>query len=231
MSGDPFWLNDVTILVNIDQVFDFFPDEKQTSAENLNSIMRLSLYIGFVLSVYKSNYNYMYIPIICAIMSILIYKNNREGISNTSMYDKEMVTYQTPHAEIDTIAKKTTECTRPTANNPFMNLTMGDMMNIGPDGKIIDKPPACDILDPEIKKESEMYFYQRMYRNATDLFNNQNSQRQFYTAPSTTIPNDRKTFQEWLYKSPRTCKEDTNYCLRYEDVRQKSSNYGKTVLQ
>ena len=44
-------------------------------------------------------------------------------------------------------------------------------------------------------------------------------QRQFYTMPSTTIPNDQTGFAKFLYQLPTTCKEDSAQCLRYEDVR------------
>ena len=34
------------------------------------------------------------------------------------------------------------------------------------------------------------------------------SSRQFYTNPSTTIPNDQEAFAKWLYYNPeKTCKE------------------------
>ena len=49
-----------------------------------------------------------------------------------------------------------------------------------------------------------------------------NSQRQFYTLPSTTIPNDpNNDFGKWLYNSSQTCKENQNNCLKTEDVRGK----------
>jgi hypothetical protein len=39
--------------------------------------------------------------------------------------------------------------------------------------------------------------------------------------PWTTIPNKQDEFARWLYLSPKTCKEDQDYCLRYEDIRTK----------
>jgi hypothetical protein len=52
-----------------------------------------------------------------------------------------------------------------------------------------------------------------------DLFNRNTSQRQFYTTPVTTIPNDQTGFARWLYKLPETCKENQSNCLKYEDIR------------
>jgi hypothetical protein len=41
-----------------------------------------------------------------------------------------------------------------------------------------------------------------------DTFNRTQSQRQWVTMPSTTIPNDKESYQNWLYRvEGRTCKE------------------------
>jgi hypothetical protein len=111
-------------------------------------------------------------------------------------------------------------CTEPTLDNPFMNVTMKDYMNIE-DGKIVDRPPACDISDENIKKSADEMFNNNLYKNIDDVFGKMNSQRQFFTMPWTTIPNDQESFAKWLYDSPKTCKEDQDYCLRYEDLRAK----------
>ncbi|MEM0354158.1 MAG: hypothetical protein QXW79_01115 [Thermoplasmata archaeon] len=59
----------------------------------------------------------------------------------------------------------------------------------------------------------------------TDLLEKPNiksskTSRQFYRVPS----NDRIKFAKWLYQSPKTCKEDTSHCLRYEDLRYSRPN-------
>ena len=110
------------------------------------------------------------------------------------------------------------QCTKPTIDNPFMNVTMKDYLNIK-DGKIVDRPPACDTTDPEIKKEIDIMFKNNLFQDIDDLFEKFNSQRQFYTTASTTIPNDRDSFQKWLYASSKTCKQDQENCYRYEDIR------------
>lgn len=221
---DQFWLNNPYIL--IDDFWDFFPSIKASYNLQLNSILRFAIYTSLILSIYHGNYNYMYIAVICGITEIYLYgKESKEGMNNTSVYDSRNNIYRpetrVTHPMVITQGTQP-NCTRPTLDNPFMNFTNGDMMNIGPDGKIIDKPEACKYTDSEIKKESEFYFNQNLYRDATDLFNNQNSQREFYSMPSTTFPNDRETFQNALYKTPETCKENTRKCYRNEDLRQKS---------
>ena len=45
---DKFWLNDMSILYQSDRLTDFFPTTKMNLAEKLNSIFRLSVYIGLL---------------------------------------------------------------------------------------------------------------------------------------------------------------------------------------
>ena len=51
------------------------------------------------------------------------------------------------------------------------------------------------------------------------LFDKKNLERQFYTMPVTTIPNDTIEFGKWLYNTNGNCKYDGTRCLQYEDER------------
>jgi hypothetical protein len=94
-------------------------------------------------------------------------------------------------------------------------------MNFDADGSIVDRPPACDSSSPSVKNEIETNFNNNLFRDVQDVFGKSSSQRQFFTMPWTTIPNDRESFQQWLYLSPATCKENSDNCLNYEDIRGK----------
>jgi regulatory protein YycI of two-component signal transduction system YycFG len=93
-------------------------------------------------------------------------------------------------------------CIKPSKNNPFMNPTIvdiGDNQNINLD--------ACSIDNPRIKKDINNYFLDNQYRDAIDIYDRKSSQRQFYTMPSTTIPNNQEGFSKWLYYRKESCKE------------------------
>tara|TARA_Y100000780_G_scaffold153585_1_gene138337 strand:- start:5579 stop:6457 length:879 start_codon:yes stop_codon:yes gene_type:complete len=101
---------------------------------------------------------------------------------------------------------------RPTRDNPFMNPNITDYNNGDP-------PKASNIEDEEIIDDINQNFNKDLYRNIEDLFDKKNSQRQFYTIPSTSIPNNQTEFANFAYRIPYTCKEDQHRCLRYEDLR------------
>lgn len=103
-------------------------------------------------------------------------------------------------------------CRKPTDNNPFMNPDINDYTN--------DNPPVeCNEDDENIPENITKTFNKDLFMNLEDVFEIKNSQRQFYTVPNVEVPNKQIEFANWLYKSPETCKEDQEQCLRYEDLR------------
>lgn len=103
-------------------------------------------------------------------------------------------------------------CQKPTKENPFMNRTIIDYNND-------DQPTACNADDDEIKDEMEVNFNHDLFRDVDELWERENSQRQFYTMPNTAVPNNQVEFAKWLYYIPKTCKEDNEKCLRYENIK------------
>jgi len=94
------------------------------------------------------------------------------------------------------------EYTPPAARNLFMNVLL-DEIKYNP-----DRPPAAPVDNPIVKQTFDDYFKIQWFSDPTDIFGKSQSQRQFVTQPSTSVPNDQKSFQEWLYKIPgKTCKE------------------------
>jgi hypothetical protein len=54
----------------------------------------------------------------------------------------------------------------------------------------------------------DAFFKVQWSSDPTDVFGRTQSQRQFVAMPSTSIPNDQGSYQNWLYKIPgKTCKE------------------------
>ncbi len=92
--------------------------------------------------------------------------------------------------------------TEPTPNNPFMNV-LADQYKYE-----TFRPSAADPTSRDVKQSLDDYFRIQWFSDPTDVFGRNQGQRQFYTMPSTSIPSDRKSYQDWLYKIPgKTCKE------------------------
>lgn len=212
--SDKFWYYDLGILFNRYRLFEFYPTSSHSKEEKLNAIARLSIYTGILLASYKKDLKYLFYSVAGLLITYQIYQVNKK---DKNIDEKDIENQET----IETLKNQNKECTLPTLDNPFMNPTMKDYMNFDKEHKIVDRPPACNTDDPNIKKQIDEHFNNNLYKNVDDIFGKMNSQRQFYTVPSTTIPNKQDEFAKWLYLSPKTCKEDQDYCLRYEDLRNK----------
>jgi len=95
-----------------------------------------------------------------------------------------------------------TVVTKPTARNPFMNVLL-DELTYNP-----KKPGADIIMQPMNQIILDDYFRVQWTSDPTDVFGRTQGQRQFYTMPSSSIPNDQGSYQNWLYLLPgKTCKE------------------------
>lgn len=104
--------------------------------------------------------------------------------------------------------------TPPTSRNPFMNILL-DEIKYNP-----TRPSAASVQDPAVSQVMDDYFRIQWHSDPTDVYGKKQSQRQFITQPSTTIPNDQGSFADWLYRIPgKTCKEGgRNACLKMMDT-------------
>lgn len=106
-------------------------------------------------------------------------------------------------------------CRKPTNDNPMMNPAVTEF-GMG------DPPAACNADDDEIKENIKVNFNHQLFRDVDELWERENSQRQFYTMPNTAIPNNQTEFGRFLYEVPELCKSNQEGCLRYDDIRFRS---------
>ena len=107
----------------------------------------------------------------------------------------------------DVIGK--TDRTLPTGPNPFMNLLINEVKD-NP-----KKPPALNVDTPKMARSFSDKFQTPVYNDPGDVFQHTQNQRTWVVQPNTSIPNDRDSYQNWLYRVPgRTCKEGNNAACR-----------------
>lgn len=205
LISDPYWLEDFTIIFRQNRLNQFFPTYEMTFIEKLNAITRLSIYLGCALYIVSQNYNWLYLAILVPIFTVFIYKTQKE---NMETYFNQTDSIENDINENILSIKPSIE---PTVNNPFMNANL-----ITDDRTRSPATPSWN--NKELKEVIEEKFNYNLYRDSGDLYGRNNSQREFYTMPSTTIPNDQNTFAKWLYSTPSaTCKENTTKCVSWYD--------------
>jgi hypothetical protein len=110
-------------------------------------------------------------------------------------------------------------CRKPTVENPFTNIVFSDYLDAG------NLAEPCNIDDIDIPIQMQNLYNSSLYRNLSDVWEKENSQRMFYTIPIQTVPNSQTDFANWLYKTGPSCKENTKYCTYYEVPNMISSRY------
>lgn len=225
-----FWTEDPMILVK--ESYDFFPFHEaaqKCTTTALNSFTRFGIYLGLVMAILQSSVMYLLISIAIGIMSMAAYYGMRtRGILREGFVVQKSqpgVVFSMPGVAPsmipepanlvkgieaagrpvqDVIGQK--DRTEPTAANPFMNILLTE---IGDDPT---RPPAetAEFLKRQFSNE----FQERVYGDPSDVFQHTQNQRIWAVEPATSIPNDRDSFQNWLYRVPgRTCKEgNTRVC-------------------
>ena len=210
---DKLWTQNIDMIFQKDRLQEIYPTEDMTNAEKLNSLFRLSIYLGIALAVILSNYIYLYIPLIMAFIQIGIIHFNPKLIENSeTQFQPTNLIEESEEATLDNIKEKyqNTEensriigeqstCVKPTDDNPFMNPMMYDSRY---------RQPACTSYDNEnIRSDIDKFFDDNLFKDVSDIYDKRNSQRQFFTMPYTTFPNDQSGFAKWAYGEPSTCKE------------------------
>jgi len=122
------------------------------------------------------------------------------GIHSKNLYDSSNVSTKT--------------CRKSTVDNPFMNPSILDFNSDDENRTIFDE--ACyDTIETNgaVNDEVNKNFNKDLYRDVSDLFNVRGGERQFYTVPSTSVPNDMDGFGNWLFGDVGNCKTDPSKCF------------------
>lgn len=219
MTCPEFWaLRPMVLLEGWREFFPFMEINRRCTASALNSLTRFGVYLGLLLALVKLNPMWLLVGLGFAVFALAMWKlmesndTFREGFLSmeSPIRDNDLLvdpsTVQNSYVP-DVIGS--TERTEPTAANPFMNVLMTEYT---------DNPLRFVASSPTDAKDSaylDTYFDTMFNRNPGDVFQKTQSQREFITMPSTTIPNDQESYMNWLYRTPgQTCKEgNTEACV------------------
>ena len=195
-----FWINDLTELVNKPTLI---PTDYMTIEDKLNALTRLVIFICIVLALILQDSKIILLMIILVIIIIVLYQFQKNK-------DNDVDTF------LDETNSKVVDnrlCTKPTKNNPFMNPSILDVHR---------EQQACPLSDKSTLTNIDEIYDNTMFRNVDDIYDRTTSKRQFYTVPTSAIPNDQETFANWLYNRGKSCKENNgDQCFNnmYTDIR------------
>jgi len=230
-SETKFWFQQPSILLENSKISQFFPTNKMNYIEKLNSIMRLAIYFSIIFYILKRDYKIIFVIIFVSLTTIYIYYFENANIKKATEIKEIFNNYKISGnniyfpKNINLNKNKIKKCIEPSVENPFMNRNMFE-------NDIFPNAASCpsyeklsdfkenSTLDFNITSENKNKtigditnenFNLNLYKDVSDIFNRNNSQREYYTMPVTTNPNHQTDFANWLYKTPMTCKDGNGY--------------------
>ena len=218
----PFWLNDPTILLSHDSITKIWPSRTMDPNEKLNAITRLVIIMTLLGFLITKNIRVVVTGVATLIALVVLYFAQKKSSKSETVE---------PYEGFNTMSKEqlnSSDFTRPTVNNPVMNVLMTDYQD-NP-----DRPKAAPSYNPiikdEINKATEDFVVNqfddktgikdRLFKDLGDQFDLDMSMRQWYPTANTNIPNDQKAFAEFCYGGMKSCKEGhEEACVKTMDYR------------
>jgi len=229
----PFWSENPNVLFQTEYITEFFPVNGMSFSQSLNAITRtiiLLSIIGFIMTRNVSFFGALAITMIAIYFYYTIQTKNKEdqsegfenpGITvvNDPRYNKQrqiIKGFDTSNIIFDDI----------TSTNPFSNVSIPDY------DTNVNKKPAPPAGNQEVGNKiiaAAKQMVVEMNRDQPDIADKlfkdlgenlefEQSMRNFYSNPSTTIPNDQAAFADFCYGSMISCKEGNAFaCARNLD--------------
>ena len=202
LSSDPIWFKNLRIL--FDRPSEIIPSRDQSDEERTNALVRLVLYCSLSVALIRGNAMYGVLGLaIILIISLAFGLGAKKRVKNEAY----------SNIRPKTLTRENKACYKTNPNNPFGNATVGALLDDA------GKPPACGYDEPGVASQIRKNFNKGLFRNLDDVYEVENSQRQFYTMPNTTSAPDTIAFGEFLFGNKKTCREDPSLCTPWRASR------------
>lgn len=181
---EPFWYSEPSILFNQDTWYKFVPQPSMPVRASLNAVVRFSVYLSVLLVLTSRDAWYLLLVPVVMMATVLL----------ESVFPEAKTIMSEKFASGPVVSGYTgTETSMPTADNPFMNPQLTDIVD-NP-----ERPPAAEITDVDVRDKVNQAFAQtsNIYMDTTDVFDLVQSQRNFHAVPA----DDHAGFLEFLGKN------------------------------
>ncbi len=205
-TSTPFWLNEPSILLDRNNVFNIWPSKTMSKNEKLNAISRMIILLTTLGFLITKQFKIIITGIITLAVIVLIQsiqKKNKikldktEAFTNANYYELIKDDYNTP-----------------TNKNPVMNVLLTEIQD-NPTRKSA-APTFNPIVSEDINTATREFITnefkdpnidEKLFKDLGDNFAFDQSMRTWYATPNTQIPNDQKKFAEFCYGNMKTNKE------------------------
>jgi hypothetical protein len=222
-----FWSENPNILIQPQYISELFPTSNMTYEQQLNALTRLILLVSITLLIYSPKFS---VVVVCIIMLGTIFVVHQSNLFNTNT---KKVRFSTEESfslndnisdnpllnpiKTDTISDDIHD--KITPQNPFCNVLATDYvdnpskLSAGPDFDPIVNQKIIDATKKitEYEHRDQPNFTNQIYRSIGDALSYEQSMRQFYSTPSTSISGDYQEMKDFFYGDMVSCKENNQF--------------------
>jgi len=193
--ASPFWLDNPNILFNKKKIMHIWPQSKYSFTGKLNAITRLVFILTLLGYLFTRNVKILVTGVITIIIIIILYKTQKRKRKLNKKILKEGFTSPELYEQVKSSFVK------PTKTNPLMNVLLPEIQ-YNPQRK-----PAAPAFNPTVEKQiNNKVADPRLFLDLGDNIAFDQSMRNFYATPNTTIPNDQTAFAEFCYGTMPSCR-------------------------
>jgi hypothetical protein len=227
IPATPFWLNEPTILFDKKHITEIWPNPNMSNMEKLNAISRFVIIASLLGYLITLNMGIIFVGIITlAVIAILYHVQSNKIIADEKAKElppkiKESFTNAILYNEVKD------DYTSPKENNPMMNVLLPEI-SYNPTRneaapafnaeveKNINNSTKDYVVDSSFSDEStkqKEYIKRKLFSDLGDSYTFDDSMRNFYTNPNTTIPNDQGGFANFCFGDMISAKEGNEFAL------------------
>ena len=227
IPATPFWLNEPTILFDKKQIMEIWPNPNMSNMEKLNAISRFVIIASLLGYLITLNMGIIFVGIITlAVIAILYHVQSNKIIADEKAKElppkiKESFTNAILYNEVKD------DYTNPKENNPMMNVLLPEI-SYNPTRneaapafnteveKNINNSTKDYVVDTTFSDEptkQKEYIKRKLFSDLGDSYTFDDSMRNFYTNPNTTIPNDQGGFANFCFGDMISAKEGNEFAL------------------
>lgn len=183
---EQIWFKDPSILFTKDSWNKFVPMQGMSTMEQLNSVVRFTVYFSLLLFFATGVTTYVLVIPIVMVATVVLFNIFPNGTV--------LENFKLNVSDDGDLGKK--KYTMPTKDNPFMNPLLTEIQD-NP-----NREDAAPINLRKVKREVYKNFQKTsdIYMDTSDLFDQTQAMRTFHTLQSAKIPNDQDGFLRWLAK-------------------------------
>jgi hypothetical protein len=220
----PFWLEDPFILFKQSDITEILPVPGMSQNRKLNAVMRAVILLTVIGYAISRRYQILVSGVIAAVMSVFVWRwGTRAGEKGDilkeglAMRDRIKADHVLPPPDF----------TKPTKENPMMNVLVPEVQ-FNPQ-RLSAEPSYDPKVEKDINEKTQDFVVEQfnddpkirelLFGDMVESVVFDQSMRNFYSNPATTIPNDQGAFAQFCYGDQISCKQNNGLACERDAYR------------